>query len=101
MIGIMDVVDRASRPVRSNSLDFGECKMVLPVLITQFELTAHTGFLKVSFTFIEFFEVVEIAGTSLISTFKDGMGISRFPAVQCFSAVGTPVFSFAFFTNAV
>ena len=50
--------------------------MIFAVLIAQFELAAHTGFLQCSFIFVELFEVSEVARTRLISTLENSVGIS-------------------------
>ena len=57
MIGVMDTIERTCRLEGLNRSDLGGCEVIFSVLVTQLELTAHTGFLQVFFVFIEFFKV--------------------------------------------
>ena len=81
IVRIMDTVQCSKWTMRLNGLELCWSEMILPVVITQFELTAHTGFLEFLFMFVEFFEVVEIAGTCLISTLENSADSILFPPV--------------------
>ena len=101
MIGIMDVVDRAFRPVRLNRSELCWSKMVLPVLVAEFELTAQACFLEFFLVFVKLFKISEVVRACVITTLKDGAGIIRFPPVERSFTVWAPVFGVAFFANSV
>ena len=81
IVSIMDTVQCSKWALRLYCLELGWSEMILPVVITELELTVHTSFLEFLFMFGEFFKVVEIAGTCLISTLENGADSILFPPV--------------------